>query len=109
MAFSPSLPLLISFALLFGFTSGAVVSLMTASLVDVAGGHVHNLGTILGTYFSTIAFAALTGLPLQGAIASGPSSMVGLIVFSGAAMLLGAGIVHVGWYRVATKAQQPSG
>ena len=55
--FYHSLAGIIIFAIVFGFSSGAFVGLMTASLVDVCGGHVQNLGAILGTYFSIVAFA----------------------------------------------------
>ncbi|MCJ1381497.1 hypothetical protein MMC17_004608 [Xylographa soralifera] len=57
ISYHHSLAGLIIFALVFGFSSGAFVSLMTASLVDICGGHVHNLGMMLGTYFCTISFA----------------------------------------------------
>lgn len=64
----PSLAGLIIFALTFGFSSGAFVSLMTPCLVDICGGHTHDLGAMLGTFMSIIAFAyvlpCLSSLPL---------------------------------------------
>lgn len=81
---------LIFFALFFGFFSGAFVSLITPCLVEVAGGHTHDLGAMLGTYFAVAAIASLTGLPIQGAISTGVDLMK-LIVFSGVTMLAGSG------------------
>ena len=52
-----------------------------------------DLGVMLGTFFAIIAVASLTGLPAQGAIAEGGDNMVGLIIFCGAVMLTGAGLV----------------
>ncbi|KKY38559.1 putative mfs transporter [Diaporthe ampelina] len=81
---------LIFFALFFGFVSGAFVSLITPCLVEVAGGHTHDLGAMLGTYFAVAAIASLTGLPIQGSISSGVDLMK-LMVFSGVTMLAGSG------------------
>ena len=81
---------LIFFALFFGFFSGAFVSLITPCLVEVAGGHTHDLGAMLGTYFAVAAIASLTGLPIQGSISSGVDLMK-LMVFSGVTMLAGSG------------------
>ncbi|ROW17074.1 hypothetical protein VPNG_01291 [Cytospora leucostoma] len=81
---------LIFFALFFGFFSGAFVSLITPCLVEVAGGHTHDLGAMLGTYFAVAAIASLTGLPIQGSISSGVDLMK-LMVFSGVTILAGSG------------------
>ncbi|KAF2462608.1 MFS general substrate transporter [Lindgomyces ingoldianus] len=80
---------LVVFALFFGFFSGAFVSLITPCLVEVAGGHTHDLGAMLGTYFAVVAIASLTGLPIQGAI-SKQQDLMGLIVFSGVTMVAGS-------------------
>ncbi|KAF2680078.1 MFS general substrate transporter [Lentithecium fluviatile CBS 122367] len=80
---------LIVFTLFFGFSSGAFVSLITPCLVEVAGGHTHDLGAMLGTYFAIAAIASLTGLPIQGAISKG-KNLMGLIAFSGVTMLAGS-------------------
>ncbi|KAH6853951.1 major facilitator superfamily domain-containing protein [Chaetomium sp. MPI-CAGE-AT-0009] len=84
---------LVVFVVLFGFVSGAFVSLMTPALIEVAGGHSHELGVMLGTFFAIVAVASLTGLPTQGAIADGGNNIVGLIIFCGAVMLVGTGLV----------------
>ncbi len=90
---------LIAFSVVFGFTSGGFVSLMSPALIEVAGGHTHDLGALAGTFFAIISLAALTGLPIQGAITSHSSGgsdgagLVGLIVFCGVVMLAGTGLV----------------
>ncbi|CAM1502358.1 Fc.00g043420.m01.CDS01 [Cosmosporella sp. VM-42] len=88
---------LIIFCLVFGFTSGAYVSLMTPALIEVAGGHTTDLGVMLGTYFAIISIASLTGLPIQGAIVptdgDADVQLMGLIVFCGATMLCGSGLL----------------
>lgn len=81
---------LVFFSLFFGFHSGAFVSLITPCLVAVAGGHTHDLGAMLGTYFAVAAIASLTGLPIQGFISSGVDLMK-LMVFSGMTVLAGSG------------------
>lgn len=48
---------LIMFALAFGFTSGACASLLTPCLVDLCEGKIGDFGVMLGSLFSTIAFA----------------------------------------------------
>lgn len=90
-----SLPGVIIFAILFGFTSGAFVSLMTPALIEVAGGHTDDLGVMLGTFFAIISIAGLTGLPLQSAIAKeelalGSQNLQNLIIFCGITMMIGS-------------------
>jgi MCP family monocarboxylic acid transporter-like MFS transporter 10 len=92
--FHHSLGGLVVFALFFGFFSGAFVSLITPCLVEVAGGHTHDLGAMLGTYFAIVAIASLTGLPIQGAISAG-HNLMGLIVFSGITILAGSAILCI--------------
>ena len=65
------------------------MSLITPCLLEVAGGHTHDLGAMLGTYFAIAAIASLTGLPLQGAI-SDANNLMGLITFSGVTMVVGS-------------------
>lgn len=97
--FYPAVSGIIIFGLLFGFSSGAFVSLMTASLIDVAGGHTHDLGAMLGTFMGVVSFAALTGLPVQGAIPADGERRTGLIIFCGVSMLLGSVLLSITWRR----------
>ncbi|KAK4144405.1 uncharacterized protein C8A04DRAFT_11519 [Dichotomopilus funicola] len=90
---------LIIFVLVFGFASGAFISLMTPALIEVAGGNPSELGTMLGSFFVIVAVADLTGLPIQGAIEGGSSGLAGLIVFCGVVMLAGAVLLGVAAWR----------
>ncbi|KAL2157992.1 hypothetical protein VTH06DRAFT_4801 [Thermothelomyces fergusii] len=91
---------LVIFALVFGVTSGAYVSLMTPALIEVSGGHTESLGTMVGTFLAIMAVASLTGLPIQTAIAGnhgggdGDTGLMGLIVFCGVVMLAGTALVY---------------
>ncbi|KAK7413974.1 hypothetical protein QQX98_007157 [Neonectria punicea] len=91
---------LIIFAIFFGFTSGAYVSLMTPALIEVAGGHTNDFGVMLGTYFAIISIASLTGLPIQGSIVGNGTTqdgsgvqLMGLIVFCGVTMFSGSSLL----------------
>jgi MFS family permease len=90
---------LIVFVLVFGFSSGAFVSLMTPALIEVAGGHSHEFGAMLGSFFAVVAVASLTGLPIQGAIMSNAAggeegtNLMGLMVFCGVVMLVGTALL----------------
>jgi MFS family permease len=72
MAFSTSLTVLIIwipvnfaetlagvmiFTVLYGFTSGAFVSIMTPALVQLCGGQINELGLMLGTFMAINSFA----------------------------------------------------
>lgn len=95
--FYPTVAGLVIFALIFGFASGAFVSLMSACLIDIGGGHTSQLGAMLGTYMMVISLAALTGSPIEAAISGSETRQTGLIIFSGVAMMCGAVIVNAAW------------
>ncbi|KAF4633953.1 hypothetical protein G7Y89_g4162 [Cudoniella acicularis] len=79
------------FTLLYGFTSGAFVSLMTPALVQLCGGKIADLGLMLGTFMAINSFASLTGLPIQGAIVDSQNgNFLGLILFSGISLFVGS-------------------
>ncbi|KAK8040203.1 hypothetical protein PG993_008614 [Apiospora rasikravindrae] len=90
---------LVVFAIVFGFKSGAFVSLMTPAIIEVAGGHNSELGVMLSTFFVVVAAASLTSLPIQTATVTerdgGGYDMLGLIAFCGVSMLLGSALL--GW------------
>ncbi|KAK4154821.1 major facilitator superfamily domain-containing protein [Chaetomidium leptoderma] len=90
----PSAGGLVVFVVVFGFASGAFISLMTPALLEVAGGHTNDdLSVMIGTFFAIIAIASLTGLPVQGAAAGHGGNVMGLIVFCGVAMIAGTALV----------------
>jgi len=45
------------FTILYGFTSGAFVSLMTPSLIQLCNGQIGDLGIMLGTFMAINSFA----------------------------------------------------
>src|SRR6187402_1519488 len=92
--FAENLAGVMVFAILYGFTSGAFVSLMTPALVQLCDGQIGDLGIMLGTFMAINSFACLTGLPIQGALVdSANGGFLGLILFSGACLFAGSAFV----------------
>ncbi|KAI9642405.1 hypothetical protein NHQ30_009209 [Ciborinia camelliae] len=88
---------LIFFAIVYGFLSGAFISLMMPCCAK--SGTIETLGQRFGTFQSVIAFSCLTGLPISGAILSGGGGgdgYLGLQVFSAVAMM-GGGVGYWGF------------
>ncbi|OPB37938.1 Monocarboxylate transporter [Trichoderma guizhouense] len=94
-------PALIAFAVLFGFFSGAYVSLITPMVAQIAP--LRELGFRSGIVQFSIAIGGLTTNPINGAILDGAGGWVGLKVFSGVfciagtAFVLAARIRRIGW------------
>ncbi|KAE8153688.1 MFS general substrate transporter [Aspergillus avenaceus] len=85
---------LIGFAVVYGLASGGFVSLMTPCVVALCDGKVDELGPKLGAFMFIIAIAALTGLPILGAISDNSSiGFKGLVAFAGAVMTFGGVLV----------------
>lgn len=80
----------IVFSALYGFGSGAFVSLAPALIAQISD--LREVGVRNGTFFSIISFAALTGTPIGGALVSDVlhGSYTRLQVFSGVVMIAGA-------------------
>lgn len=80
----------IVFSALYGFSSGAFVSLAPALIAQISD--LREVGVRNGTCFSIISFAALTGTPIGGALV--PDVLTGsytrLQIFAGVVMLAGA-------------------
>ncbi|KAJ5630948.1 MFS transporter asaE [Penicillium longicatenatum] len=80
----------IVFSALYGFSSGAFVSLAPALIAQISD--LREVGVRNGTCFSIISFAALTGTPIGGALV--PDVLTGsytkLQVFAGVVMIAGA-------------------
>ncbi|KAL3480633.1 major facilitator superfamily domain-containing protein [Aspergillus californicus] len=93
----------ITFATLYGFTSGAAVSLAPALVAQISD--IREIGVRSGTYFAIAAFAALTGTPIAGALLPEPleGDYLGMELFCGLSMCLG-----VGFY-VAARGVVPNG
>lgn len=90
-------PATIVFALVFGFGSGAVASLLPACVAQIS--NIHEIGVRTGALFSVAALATLIGSPVAGQIVtkSGYRSMQG---FGGAILATGFIVYVVLWVRL---------
>lgn len=86
-------PALIAFALLFGFFSGAYVSLITPLVMQISP--MAEIGFRTGIVLFVTAIGGLTTNPINGAILDNAGSWVGLRVFSGVFCLAGTTFVLV--------------
>lgn len=98
---SSSNPSLIAFAVLFGYFSGAYVSLITPMVSQISP--LRELRFRSGIIQFSIAIGGLTTNPINGAILTGASGWNGLKIFSGilcvagTAFVLAARVRQVGW------------
>ncbi|KAH8706938.1 MFS transporter [Phaeosphaeriaceae sp. PMI808] len=81
------------FATVYGSLSGGFVSLMTPCIVTLCDGDTARLGPQLGSFLMIIALAALTGLPMQGALKDRYDDFQNLIIFAGTVMTVGGLVV----------------
>jgi MFS family permease len=82
---------LIIVAILYGFFSGAYVSLLSPALISMAKSH-HEIGIRLGLAFLVVSLAALTGTPINGALLE-KYGFYAPIIFSGVAMMTGTALL----------------
>ncbi|OAL06079.1 MFS general substrate transporter [Phaeosphaeriaceae sp. SRC1lsM3a] len=81
----------ITFAALYGFASGAFVSLLPAQVAQIS--KVEQIGVRIGVVFACTSIAGLVGSPIAGAIVdANHGSFWGLNVFSGVMILAGSSI-----------------
>jgi MCP family monocarboxylic acid transporter-like MFS transporter 10 len=79
--FSPSLPLLIIFACLYGFCSGVFVALLPPVVAQLCPEG--RIGARMGAFYPVVAISSLIGTPIAGAlIGSGESGYRGLISYA---------------------------
>jgi MFS family permease len=79
----------ITFAALYGFASGAYVSLLPAQIAQIS--QVEQIGVRVGVTFACVSFAGLVGNPIAGAIVDADHGKYwGLNVFSGVMLMSGA-------------------
>lgn len=79
----------IIFAALYGFASGAFVSLLPAQIAQIS--KIEQIGVRVGVSFACISFAGLIGNPIAGAIVDrNHGKFWGLNVFAGVMMAAGA-------------------
>jgi MFS family permease len=81
---------LIAYAILFGFTSGCIYSIIPAMVASFSDPR--KIGVRSGSMYVLSALGALVGSPIGGAIVSTQDGAYsGLIVFAGVGLLVGAG------------------
>jgi MFS family permease len=80
----------IVFSALYGFGSGAFVSLAPALVAQISD--LRQVGVRNGTFFAVISFAALTGTPIGGALVPDVlhGSYTRLQIFCGVVMIVGS-------------------
>jgi MFS family permease len=79
----------IMFAVLYGFASGAFVSLLPAQIAHIS--QVEQIGVNVGVVFAVVSIAGLVGNPIAGAIIDANNGdFWGLNVFAGVTLLAGA-------------------
>lgn len=79
---------IIVFSALYGFCSGAIVSLMSAAMAQVAR-NPRDLGTYLGMGMFCVSVAALVGPPVNGALITHYHGFTQITIFSGVTLLTG--------------------
>ena len=79
---------IIVFCLLYGFSSGAFVSLAPSLIAQISP--IREIGVRSGTFFLCVAFAGLTGSPIGGALVSHDNGgFLYLQIFCGLTMVVG--------------------
>ncbi|KAK7733707.1 hypothetical protein SLS53_008174 [Cytospora paraplurivora] len=93
--YHPSHAGIIVFSIVFGFVSGAVVSLVMPCVAKT--GTLDTIGQRFGTFQTVIGVASLTGLPISGAILGRQNNddFSGLEIFCGASAVLGSSILAI--------------
>ncbi|KAF8073375.1 major facilitator superfamily domain-containing protein [Lyophyllum atratum] len=87
--FTRSLASLMVFAALYGFFSGAFISVITPCVVQISDRR--QIGVRIGMIYSIISFPSLVGGPAAGALlAREHGSYDGMIIFSGSALVAGS-------------------
>lgn len=87
-----STPGLIIFAILYGFFSGAFVSLPPTALVGLSP-HLRVIGTRMGMSFAISALGLLVGTPVSGSILKSTGHFLGPQLLAGSTILLAAACV----------------
>ncbi|KAJ5771358.1 uncharacterized protein N7511_003409 [Penicillium nucicola] len=93
---------IIVFAVLYGFFSGGIVSLMSPCIAQITPSP-DQIGTHLGMSMAIIGLAGLTGTPICGALMEKYGTYTQAAVFSGVVMLFGAVLVSMARLRLQAK------
>ncbi|KAK9314151.1 major facilitator superfamily domain-containing protein [Lipomyces starkeyi] len=91
---------IILFAALFGFSSGASISLMPALVAEISP--LNEIATRIGAMSAFASMAALSGLPIAGAILlrEGNNSFTGVAVFGGVTLIAGSSVIGIARMRL---------
>ena len=90
----------IIFAVLYGFSSGSIVSLIPALVAQISD--IRKIGVRNGTLFAIISVAALVGSPIGGAlIAQANGSFLHLQIFCGVVLMVASTIFVFSRYTLA--------
>jgi ATP/ADP translocase len=93
---------MIMFSVLFGFFSGIVIGLFTATIAMTAP-KPNVIGSYIGMALGVLGLASLTGTPITGVMINTYGTYDGAIIFAGVSAVLGAVIivvarvVYAGW------------
>ncbi|KAH7131116.1 major facilitator superfamily transporter [Dactylonectria macrodidyma] len=92
---------IIAFAALFGFCSGAYVSLIAPLIAQISP--IEEIGFRTGLTFCVSAIGGLTTNPINGAILDGPGGLTGIKIFAGCfcfagtVFIMAARVHRIGW------------
>lgn len=87
--FAKSLVAVMLFAVVYGFFSGAFISVITPCIAQISD--IRQIGTRIGMLYSIISFPSLIGGPAAGALlVRGHGNFDGMIAFSGATLIAGS-------------------
>lgn len=93
---------IIIFAALYGFSSGAFVSIVPALIAQISD--IRQIGVRSGTNFCIISLAGLLGSPIAGALVTRDQGkylylqiFCGVTMFGGASLFVVARALQVGW------------
>lgn len=90
----------IIFAVLYGFSSGSIVSLIPALVAQISD--IRKIGVRNGTLFAIISVAALVGSPIGGAlIAQANGSFLHLQIFCGVMLIVASTVFGLARYTLA--------
>ncbi|KAJ5782241.1 hypothetical protein N7457_004015 [Penicillium paradoxum] len=85
---------IIVYSAIYGFTSGAVVSMLSACFAQVTPDP-RNIGTYMGLGMFCVSFGALIGTPISGVLVSRYGGYLQTSILSGAVIVIGALLVVV--------------
>ncbi|KAI6030762.1 major facilitator superfamily domain-containing protein [Pisolithus orientalis] len=87
--FADNLAAVATFSTIYGFLSGAFVSVVTPCVAQISD--MEEMGTRIGALYTFVSIPALTGGPIAGALLqSQKGSFVAAIAFAGSSMVLGS-------------------